>query len=530
MDQIQTAYDQIPYNSVSFPQTHPDRLATVATLLGLDPPPIERCRVLELGCASGGNLLPMAQGLPGSEFVGLDLSGRQVSEGQKAIAALGLKNIVLLHQNLLEVEPDFGQFDYIIAHGVYSWVPPAVQAKLLDICRRNLRPNGVAYVSYNTYPGWRLHSTVRDMLLYHLQQVAEPAERISQARELIDFLAESILAEGNPHASFLHSYVNYVRERFLPDGDDAYLFHNELAEVNEPVYFHQFAERAAEHGLKYLGEAQFQTMLATNLPPKVAASLSRIARNTIALEQYMDFLRNRTFRQTLLCHQEVQLKGKLTPDRLAYFYMASSALPESPELDIFSTRVDKFRAPNGDTLATDHPITKAALFHLSRMWPQAVQFNDLLAAACRLLNINVPQDPLSPDRQILGANLLKGFTYNEDLVEFHVYAPHFTLEIGDRPVVSPVARYEARRGSRVTNLRHELVNLEGLPHSMFPYLDGSWNRAGLLRILEKWVAEGVLEVRQEDGGPMAANQLRDTLAEMLESTLRSLANAALLIS
>ena len=197
--------------------------------------------------------------------------------------------------------------------GVYSWVPPEVQDKLLQICRQNLAPNGVAYVSYNTYPGWRLHGVIRDMMLYHTRTIEEPQEQIAAARHIVDFMAESILADSNSHANFLHSYTNYFKERLLPKSDDAYVFHEELSAVNEPVYFYQFAERIAGHGLKYLGEAKFQAMLAGNLPDDVAQSLREMAKDTIALEQYMDFLRNRSFRRSLLCHAEVRLTGKLAP-------------------------------------------------------------------------------------------------------------------------------------------------------------------------------------------------------------------------
>jgi cyclopropane fatty-acyl-phospholipid synthase-like methyltransferase len=147
-----TSYDEVPYESHPFPQTHPDRLATIATLLGLRPPPVQRCRVLELGCAAGGNLIPMALGLPQSSFVGIDLSAVEVAEGQQLIAQLGLKNVQLRHLSILDAGPDLGRFDYILCHGVYSWVPTAVQDKILDVCKHNLSPHGVAYVSYNTLP------------------------------------------------------------------------------------------------------------------------------------------------------------------------------------------------------------------------------------------------------------------------------------------------------------------------------------------------------------------------------------------
>ena len=149
---MQTDYDEVPYPSLSYAQTHPDRLATIATLLGLQPAPVTHCRVLELGCAGGGNLLPMAQGLPGSEFVGLDVSEAQITAGQTLRQALGLNNLTLTQMDILDVPAGLGQFDYIIAHGIYSWVPPQVRDKVLQVCQDHLAPQGVAYVSYNCYP------------------------------------------------------------------------------------------------------------------------------------------------------------------------------------------------------------------------------------------------------------------------------------------------------------------------------------------------------------------------------------------
>jgi methyltransferase-like protein/2-polyprenyl-3-methyl-5-hydroxy-6-metoxy-1,4-benzoquinol methylase len=528
----ETAYDLVPYASFAFPQTHPDRLATIATLLGMEPAPLARCRVLELGCASGGNLIPLAQSLPQAEFVGIDLAARQVEAGQAMLRSLALPNITLRQMNILEVTPALGQFDYIIAHGIYSWVPPAVQDKLLAICRENLRPNGVAYVSYNTYPGWRLHGAIREMMLYHTQHLSNPQEKTQAARALLDFLSEAILADSTPHANFLHSYVNYVNERFLPKEDDVYLYHNELAEINEPLYFYQFAERAAGHGLKYLAEAQFKAILAANLPPQVAATLRQLAKDTIALEQYMDFLRNRTFRQTLLCHQAVQLKSRLAPERLARFAVASSALPEQSTIDIQAPTVERFKAPNGDHLATDHPLTKAAMLHLSEIWPQAIAFEALVEVAQARLpgRARAGEAQLNQDRQLLGSNLLKAYGYNEDLVELHVHPPQFSLTISDRPVVSPVARLQAKSTPHVTNLRHEPVKVEGLAYHLLPYLDGSWPVSGLVEVVAGWLTEGIIELRAENGRPAEPAQLRQELPALIEAALQSLARAALLVA
>src|SRR5262249_26620757 len=149
------AYDEVVYPSYVYSQTHPDRLATIATLLGMNPTSVESCRVLELGCGAGGNLIPMAFDLSESGFVGIDLAGSAISQGRELIKALGLKNISLQQADLMDLSSELGKFDYIIAHGLFSWVPEVVRDRILAICRAHLAPEGVAYISYNAYPGCR---------------------------------------------------------------------------------------------------------------------------------------------------------------------------------------------------------------------------------------------------------------------------------------------------------------------------------------------------------------------------------------
>ncbi|HEY1923332.1 MAG TPA: class I SAM-dependent methyltransferase, partial [Tepidisphaeraceae bacterium] len=152
VEKLQTDYDSVAYDSWPYPQAHPDRIAVVAALQGLSATPVEKCRVLEVGCASGGHLIPMADQLPDSRFVGIELSARQFEAGSKLIRELGLTNIELRCEDLMEFPKDSGEFDYIIAHGFYSWVPLPVRLRLLEICQRHLSRHGLAYISYNTYP------------------------------------------------------------------------------------------------------------------------------------------------------------------------------------------------------------------------------------------------------------------------------------------------------------------------------------------------------------------------------------------
>jgi SAM-dependent methyltransferase len=164
---VLSSYDQVEYDSYPFPQSSPERLATIATLMGMQPGKLEKCRVLELGCSSGGNIIPLADRFANSNFVGIDASVKAIEKGQATIVATGLTNIELRQADILNVDASYGQFDFIIIHGVYSWVPAHVQKKILEIFAERLTENGVAYVSYNTYPGWHFRGMIRDVMAYH---------------------------------------------------------------------------------------------------------------------------------------------------------------------------------------------------------------------------------------------------------------------------------------------------------------------------------------------------------------------------
>ncbi|MDX1655123.1 MAG: class I SAM-dependent methyltransferase [Candidatus Competibacteraceae bacterium] len=518
----QTSYDEVPYESWAFPQTHPDRLATLASLFGMDPPAIDHCRVLELGCASGGNLIPMALELPDSQFVGIDLSGRQIADGRAQVERLGLRNLDLRHLSITDVDQDLGQFDYIIAHGIYSWIPDAVQDKLLAICGQQLSSQGVAYVSYNTYPGWRMRGMIRDMMQYHARQF-ETSLRVPQARALLDFLSQNVPTENNAYGITLKGEVELLRQQ-----PDHYLFHEHLEENNEPLYFYQFAERAAKHRLQYLAEADFSSMLASNFSPQVAETLRRVAPDIVRMEQYMDFLRNRTFRQTLLVRQEVRLQRDLNAHSVMAFQVASPARAVSAKPDIQGSQVEQFQAPNNATLNAGNPLTKAAMQVLSERWPQTLPFRRLRQAArTRLEPLQSPDLNAQQDDWALGLDILQAYT--AAIVELRIRPPVFTLTIGERPLASPWARLQAQRGPRVTSLRHETVGLDEFSRQLLQLLNGERDREALLAELNRLVEQGVL-VANQDGKPVKDPQLvNQLLVRALDQALPNLARWALLL-
>jgi methyltransferase-like protein/SAM-dependent methyltransferase len=524
-----TSYDELPYPSLCHPQTHPDRLATVATLLGLSPPAPDRCRVLELGCASGGNLIPLALAAPGSSFVGIDLSAEQIAQGKRTIDELGLTNLDLRHLSILDIDDSLGTFDYILCHGVFSWVPRRVQDKIVAVCARHLAPAGIAYISYNTYPGWYMRGMVRDMMTYHVSRFPgeEPAQQVARARGLLEFLVRSVPAANSPYGLALTQQLALLRQH-----SDSYLFHEHLEEHNEPFYFLQFCERLAGHGLRYLGEAEFQSMVAgTTFPPEVRQELDELAPQLIEKEQYMDFLRNRSFRQTLICHHHLRPRYDVRAEQLFGLHVASHLCPRSQPPDLGSDAPEEFTSAGGLTLTVTAPIAKAALVCLGEAWPQALPFQTLRARAReRLGGAPLEGDVAGRDAHALGRALLSAYATGGDaLVELSLRPPPLTTEISERPVASPLARLQAHSTHRMSNLRHEVVSVTPFDRHLLPLLDGTRDREALVAALLSRFEQGALNISQDDQAVTDPERARAILAEVLDHQLPCLAKAALLV-
>jgi SAM-dependent methyltransferase len=435
----------------------------------------------------------MALALPGASFVGVDAAPGAIARGQSLVAALGLRNVTLEARAIEDWSPAPGGFDYVIAHGVYSWVPAPVRDRLLAVCRAALADGGVAYVSYNALPGGRLREALRDMLVFHTAELADPHERIAEARALLRFLVE-----GAPAEHELGALMRGQAERLLARAD-ASLLHDELAEVNEAVYFHELAAHSARHELQYLAEADFFEMQIGAASEPAAEALLAVE-DPVRREQYLDFLKGRMFRQTLLCRAELAIDRSPRPEVLAGFAVATQAQARGergPDGGV------TFEGPTGSTLTTDHPLVIDALQRAASAWPAAVWVRDLFGPEAG-----------DAERSALCDALLRSYAAN--LVALHVHPPRLTTTPGDAPRTSALARHQAREGDVLTNLRHASVRIEDdLGRRLVTLLDGTRDRASLAAQLRAFLLDR--------GEPVPAE-----LAEALDRSLQGLARLALL--
>lgn len=523
-------YNLTPYPSLSYAYTSPDLFATLGHLLSMDPADPDNCHYLDVGCAVGGNILPLAEAFPNSHFVGIDLAERQIEIARHDAKLAGLSNVSFQTMDITDIPQDFGNFDYIVAHGIYSWVPPGVRDGLLSLVRQHLSPNGIAYISYNVYPAWHMMQMIREMMLFRTRRMSDTHERATSARGLIELIVEGHEKEETGYSQFLRTYVAEIENRLGQGQDvvDSLLIHDELAEINEPVYFYQFAQHAERFGLKYLSEAQFSRVIPSRFHRDIVARLVEMSQTPIELEQYMDFMVNQGFRRSLLVHKESSFDKTLRPHLMPKFRFSTKAKIESNEIDLSSDVVEKFVAEDGAVFSSNHPLSKAAMLHLIAAKPQNVSFKELAEAANNLLDPTV-DTPAEEELTLLAASLLRAYTYDDKLINIHYHPPEYLTTLSERPMVSQFVRWQATQWTRVTNRRQERVVLSPLARLIINLLDGTRDREELLASLKALYDAGKLSLQQKPEQEESSPNPMELLEKNLDETLDFLTQTALLI-
>lgn len=507
-----TPYDAVDYPGHPFADTHPARTGAIGVVRGLDPAPIRHCRVLELGCGDGANLIPMAHALPDATFVGIDLARRAIHRGRAAADELGLRNVALHAIDLMDAPQDLGTFDYIIAHGLYSWVPDPVRERILELCGRHLAPHGIAFVSYLALPGNRSRDMLRDFLFAFGAGCGTPQERVHRARQLM-----RNFADAPESAEPIHALARSIAIEF-GELDDGVIFHDWLAPINDAFTITDFARRAARHSLRFLGEAQ-HFMTRWEHDPRLAPArheLERLEGDDVAREQLLDYLRCRRFRESLLCRDDVALTPP-APDRVHALVARSTLRPDGVDDDGNA----RFLSPRGATLSIRHPVLDAALRiladHAPAFLPVARLLDEARSAAGR-----TAAHPAGRDADALGGLLLAcwGAAHAELIMPGLPAAD----SPGPTPRASALARLEITRGPVVTSLRHQIVRVDdAIGAALLGLLDGTRDRDALVRDLVALVEAGRIPAPPGDG-----TDLRASIGRGLDASLQSLARTGLL--
>lgn len=525
-NELGKSYNEVPYPSAAFVQTHPDRLATRARLAGLQPPPIERCRILEIGCALGENLTPLAMELPNAELIGIDLSASQIENARHSADVLGVNNVQYLVGDVSDLPSDVGEFDYIIAHGVYSWVSPEIRQIILDVYSRHLKPQGIGYISFNSFPGWRRRQAMSEMLNFHTESIQAPSEKSRHGKELLDFLLVAI-----PKA--LPDYHKYVREIMEGFGDEQYLecrlLHDLVESRNEAVWISDFQNDLAARKLAHFGDAEASNESISVLPTDTYEELTERFPNPVKREQHADFLLARTFRQALICHgkqsprSEWQQGVLLDMEIAAYLSPAPSTGTQNPSAP------SQFVDSNKRTFEVKDPFTADLLRKLGRLWPKGLA----VAEWVKRQGLQAEKDHVSivsrrDYEEILERELGRIMQlYRDGRIDLHSRRPSFATEVGEFPKASPWARWQAARGRIVTSLLHIEVRMSEIHKLLLDLADGTRSRAQLVHEMASRLSH--------EGKPLVENgkeyktkeEIHRLIVETIDKRLEKAARVAL---
>ncbi len=480
-------YDLVPYEDHPVAETHVDRLHVAARRAGLDAVRPERARVLELGCAHGVNLVPMAFHLPDARFVGVDRSAGQIERGRARLAGtdgLALPNLELIACDVLDLDLGEARFDYVIAHGLFSWVPEPVRARVLGLCAQHLSDAGVAYLSFNALPAWGVRDAVRRALRELVEPGAEPRDAVRRAREALARLALVRPLAGTAEGALLDAEIDAVRHK-----PDAYLLHEYLEPENRAFYLREVVDRASRAGLRWLTDVA-PTGVAPSTLRDARRALSALSDDSIVVEQLTDVMSFRQFRASLLCRAEAAVDHAPDPRSL-----------------LSSCRVAARPSPRGE------PAAGRALAALVARWP-----------ADRSL------DELAADLAVDAATLVEELVplVDDERVELRPRALPIGVPgsgAGGMTRVSELARFESRHLPYVTTQLHELAPLDGFHAALVMHADGRPASALVEALLED-VRAGRLRVSAD--GPPPIEALRAALPALVAEGLARLAAAGLL--
>jgi methyltransferase-like protein len=288
-------------------------------------------------------------------------------------------------------------------------------------------------------------------------------------------------------------------------------------------------DAARAKGLSFLAEAKTPGLI-VHLPAETRERIEGWAKDRVAREQYVDFVTNRTFRRTYLCREGANRAAEPDASAVASMSVGTLIRPESDAPDVTSDAPEVFRmGDHGATMTTNHPLLKSALVEMARARPRLLPFDALFD---RIWGVLTSRRGDLPDRDagrtFLCDALARGFAV--DLVSLSVHPPRFTLEPGERPLASPLARLQAEQGDRFTNLQGRTVEPEPMDRIVLRLLDGARTREEIIEAVKSRVASGAISISDGDAPVHDPAVIDRAIQSEFDVSLRRLAAMALLVA
>lgn len=512
-------YDETPYHGYPFEYNRPENLKTVAALFGINAPKLETARVLELGCSDGGNLFRFAETYPKSYTLGVDLSKVEIENGQRFLNKLKLKNVDLKAISITDLDESYGKFDYIICHGVFSWVPDFVRDGILEVSKKLLNKNGLAFISYNTLPGWNMIKSVRELMMYHSKNFSDVDDRITQARAALNFIQESLEGQDTPHAQFMQ-----ISAKSMANKENFYIRHEYLEENNEAFYFNEFIEKARANDLEYVGDTDVQRMYIGNLPKKAMEKLGTI-NDIVRTEQYMDFISNTQFRCTVLTHKNTKLSRNITDETIQKFYYHCNIKLLDDKINIEDNSKAIFYIDNNKqrTADTSTPTMKAILYTLSKNIGNPLSVDEIVKESSKLVP-EVSQEIIKQHILANFANLIFSGT-----IKYIIDKPLSIYKISNKPKISKLAMQQIQTSKHngaywITNSVNQVISFQPHQVGIVQSINGKNTIAQLKEITLADLKEDKISANENNQKITDEAKLKTIADKLVDQTLEILKN------
>ena len=306
----------VPYTHGYYRVLSPTMIATAMELAGFDPPDLDQpLNYCELGMGFGVSLVAHAACFPRMHFYGNDFNPEHVRYARTLAADARLPNLTLLEDGFDELlARELPPMDFIVMHGIWSWISPRLRQVIVAFIERRLRPGGVVYVSHNALPGWSALMPLRELMGLHARHLApegrSPAEQASGAVDLMSAM------QRNGAAYFSDAPAVPQRLDELRAENPNYLPHEYLTNDWHPKYAHQVAAELAEAGLSYAAHANLEE----HVEPHSLGSAARAHLATVAeaplRETLRDYYLNTPFRRDLYSRDAARLSDAERTARL----------------------------------------------------------------------------------------------------------------------------------------------------------------------------------------------------------------------
>ncbi|HET8996046.1 MAG TPA: class I SAM-dependent methyltransferase [Acetobacteraceae bacterium] len=289
----------VVYTSNFHRETTPAWLSTTALLLGHRPPSLAApFRYADLGCGNGLTALVVAATSPQAEVWGFDFNPAHIETARHLAARAGLGNVRFVETafaDLAALPPDgLPEFDFMVSHGVASWIAPEHRRHMQAVIRQRLRPGGLAYLSYNVTAGWSSMVPLRKLM--RMLAEASPARADQAAVEALDMIdrlkaAGALFFANNPG---LEPRLQDMRRQ-----DPRYIAHEFLNQDWHPLSFADIASEMAECKCSYIGSATLtENIDAASVPPEMVQILAE-SRDPVLRETLRDLASCQGFRRDL---------------------------------------------------------------------------------------------------------------------------------------------------------------------------------------------------------------------------------------